>query len=74
MNYKAHYDLSWYRPLCGGNSPMSSGLILKINIGYNGGEQRAQEVHVVKGEMISYLCLKGRGPFTDCRSGRLTMN
>jgi hypothetical protein len=36
MNYKAHYDLSWFRPLHGGNSPMSSGLILKMNNGYNG--------------------------------------
>jgi hypothetical protein len=30
-NYKAHYDLSWFRPLLGGNSPMSSDLILKMN-------------------------------------------
>jgi hypothetical protein len=28
---------------------MSSGLILKMNSGYNGGEKRAREVHVVKG-------------------------
>jgi hypothetical protein len=31
MNYKAHYDLFWFRPLLGGNSPMSSGLILKMD-------------------------------------------
>jgi hypothetical protein len=36
VNYKAHYDLSWFRPLLGGNSPISSDLILKINRGYNG--------------------------------------
>jgi hypothetical protein len=36
MNYEAHCDLSWFRPLLGGNSSMSSGLILKMNIGYNG--------------------------------------
>jgi hypothetical protein len=36
MNYKAHYDLSYFRPLLGGNNSMSSGLILKINRGYNG--------------------------------------
>jgi hypothetical protein len=36
VNYKAHYDLSWFRPLLKGNSPMSSGLILKMNRGYNG--------------------------------------
>jgi hypothetical protein len=34
--YKAHYDLSWFMPLLGGNSPMSSGVILKMNKGYNG--------------------------------------
>jgi hypothetical protein len=31
MNYKAHNNLSWFRPLLGGNSPTSSGLILKMN-------------------------------------------
>jgi hypothetical protein len=36
VNYKAHYGLSWFRPLIGGNSPMSNGLILKMNNGYNG--------------------------------------
>jgi hypothetical protein len=36
MNYKAHYDLSWFKPLLKGNSPTSSGLILKMNRGYNG--------------------------------------
>jgi hypothetical protein len=36
MNYKAHYDLYWFRPLLGGNSPTFSGLILKMNRGYNG--------------------------------------
>jgi hypothetical protein len=35
-NYKAHYSLSWFRPLLGGNSPTSNGLILKMNNGYNG--------------------------------------
>jgi hypothetical protein len=35
MNYKAHYCLSWFRPLLGGNSPTSNGLILKINSGSN---------------------------------------
>jgi hypothetical protein len=36
VNYKEHYDLSRFRPLLGGNSPTSNGLILKMNIGYNG--------------------------------------
>jgi hypothetical protein len=34
-NYKAHNGLSWFRPLHGGNSPTSSGLILKVNSGNN---------------------------------------
>jgi hypothetical protein len=45
MNYKAHYSLSWFRPLLGGNSPTSSDLILKMNSGYNEGEQGAREVY-----------------------------
>jgi hypothetical protein len=36
VNYKAHYSLSWFRHLLGGNSLTSSGLILKMNNGYNG--------------------------------------
>jgi hypothetical protein len=31
VNYKAHNDLSWFRPFLGGNTPTSSGLILKMN-------------------------------------------
>jgi hypothetical protein len=59
VNYKAHYDLSWFRSLLGGNSHTSSDLILKMNRGYNGGEPRALEVCVVKGEMISYPLPEG---------------
>jgi hypothetical protein len=44
VNYKADYSLSWFRPLLEGNSPTSCGLILKMNSGYNGGEQSAREV------------------------------
>jgi hypothetical protein len=36
VNYKAYYGLSWFRYLIGGNSPIFSGLILKMNSGYNG--------------------------------------
>jgi hypothetical protein len=36
VNYKAHYDISWFRPLLRENSPISSGLILKMNRAYNG--------------------------------------
>jgi hypothetical protein len=35
VNYKTHYDLSWFRPLLEGNSPTSNDLILKMNRGYN---------------------------------------
>jgi hypothetical protein len=35
VNNKAHYGLSWLRPLLGGNSTTSSGLILNMNNGYN---------------------------------------
>jgi hypothetical protein len=34
VNYKVHNDLSLFRPLLGGNSPISSGLILKMNMCY----------------------------------------
>jgi hypothetical protein len=33
---------------------MSSGLILKMNNGYNGGEQSTREVRYVKGKMFLY--------------------
>jgi hypothetical protein len=36
VNCKAHYDLSWFRPLLEGNSSTSSSLILKMNRCYNG--------------------------------------
>jgi hypothetical protein len=36
VNYEAHYDLSWFRPHLEGNSPTSSGLILKMNMCYIG--------------------------------------
>jgi hypothetical protein len=36
MNYEAHGDLSLSRPLLGGISSMSNGLILKMNRCYNG--------------------------------------
>jgi hypothetical protein len=34
MNYGAHYDLSWFRPLLRDNIPTSSDLILKMNMRY----------------------------------------
>jgi hypothetical protein len=41
VKYKVHYLISWFRPLLRGNSRTSSGLILKMNSGYNWGEQSA---------------------------------
>jgi hypothetical protein len=43
VNYKAHYDLSWFRPLLGGNSPTSNSLISKKNRGYNGVSRELEE-------------------------------
>jgi hypothetical protein len=31
VNNKADNDLSWFKPLFGGNSPTSNGLVLKMN-------------------------------------------
>jgi hypothetical protein len=73
MKYKSHYSLSWFMPFLGDNSPMSSGLILKMNSGYNGGEQRDREVREVKGGMISYPLPEGQGAFYRPRGGRITM-
>jgi hypothetical protein len=42
-NYKAHHRLSWFRPLLEGNSLMSSGLLLKMNSGYNGGSRELEK-------------------------------
>jgi hypothetical protein len=36
VNYKAHGDLSWFKPLHRSNSSTSSGLILKMNMCYKG--------------------------------------
>jgi hypothetical protein len=36
VNYKAHNNLSCFRPLFEGNGPTSSGLILKMNKCYKG--------------------------------------
>jgi hypothetical protein len=44
---------------------MSKGLILKMNNGYNGGEQSAREVHYVKREGSYASYMKGMGPFID---------
>jgi hypothetical protein len=35
VNYKGHYYLSWFMNIFRGNSTTSSGLILKMNRGYN---------------------------------------
>jgi hypothetical protein len=59
VNYEAHYDLSWFRPLLEGNSPTSSGLILKINRCYKGVSKRLRCSHGEKGKWISYPLPEG---------------
>jgi hypothetical protein len=36
VNVVSHNDLSWFRPLLNGNSPMSISLVLKMNKCYKG--------------------------------------
>jgi hypothetical protein len=44
-NNKAHYSLSWFKPLLQGNSPTSSVFVIEEDEQcYNGGPLRAQEV------------------------------
>jgi hypothetical protein len=43
-NYKAHYGLSWFRPLLGSNRPTSNGLILKMNSGCNGASRELEKL------------------------------
>jgi hypothetical protein len=43
-----HTYLSWFRPLRGGNSPMSNSLLLK-ETSVTKGEQRARLVHMCRG-------------------------
>jgi hypothetical protein len=57
-----HKSLSWFLPLCGGNSATSSRLISR-KIGTTRGEQSARMVYVLKGVWISCLLPKGLGSF-----------
>jgi hypothetical protein len=44
-NYKAHYSLSWFRPLLRDNSPTFSVFVIEEDEQcYNVGEPRAREV------------------------------
>jgi hypothetical protein len=43
VNYKAHNDLSWFKPLLEGNSPTSIGLILKMNECYKGARRELEK-------------------------------
>jgi hypothetical protein len=51
VNYGAHYDLSWFRPLLRGNSPTSSDLVLKMNKCYKGVSRELDKFMWWKGEM-----------------------
>jgi hypothetical protein len=44
VNYEAHNELSWFRPLLRGNSPTSSGLILKMNMYYKGVSRELEKI------------------------------
>jgi hypothetical protein len=59
VNNEAHSDLSWFRPLLGGNSPTSSGLILKINRTYKEWAERSRSSHGGGGNGSRTSCLKG---------------
>jgi hypothetical protein len=72
VNYKAHGDLSWFRPLLGGNSPTSSNLILKMNMCYKGCAKSSRSLHGEGGKWISSLLPKGYGAFHRSCSGRIT--
>jgi hypothetical protein len=61
MNYKTHNDLYWFSPLLEGNSPMSSGLILKMNRCYKGWAESSRILHGEGGNGSHTPCLKGRG-------------
>jgi hypothetical protein len=74
VNYIAHYDLSWFRPLLRGNSPTSSGLILKMNRGYNGVIRELEKFVWWRGKWSHTPCPKGRLPFIDHRSSQITTN
>jgi hypothetical protein len=50
-------------PLLGGNSPKFSGLILKMNNGYNGVSRELEKFTKWREKWSHVPCLKGRGPF-----------
>jgi hypothetical protein len=64
VNYKTHYYLSWFRPLLRYNIPMSSGLVLKMDMCYKGVSRELEKFMWWKGENGPRTpCLKGRGAF-----------
>jgi hypothetical protein len=65
VNDEAHNDLSYIRPLLGGSSPTSSGLILKMNRCYKGRAESMRSSHGEGENGSRTFCLKGRGPFID---------
>jgi hypothetical protein len=58
-NYKAHYVLSSFRPLLGGNSPTSNNLILMMNSGDNGVSRELKKFARWRGKM--FFCLLHEG-------------
>jgi hypothetical protein len=65
VNYNVHSDLYLFRPLLGDNSPMSSGLILKMNRCYKGVTRELKKFTWWRGKWISCPYLKSTMPFID---------
>jgi hypothetical protein len=64
MNYKAHYSLSWFRPLLRDNSPMSNIFCIEVEEQcYNGVSESSKNSLSERGKCLVSPCLKGRGPF-----------
>jgi hypothetical protein len=59
VNYKAHGDLSWFRPLLRGNNHTSCGLILKMNMCCNGVSRELEKFVWLRGKLISYPLPEG---------------
>jgi hypothetical protein len=59
--YRAHYDLSCFMPLLRGNSPTSSGLILKMNICYKWVSRELEKIAWSKREIDLSPSTRGVG-------------
>jgi hypothetical protein len=74
VNYNVHSDLSLFRLLLGDNSPMSSGLILKMNMCYKGVSRELKKFTWWRGKWISCPLPEEYNAFYRPYSGRITMD